>query len=265
MRGSDNLATGSSLFKKPLSSGAASPLPLPVLPLILASCLRSRLTWNDCARTSPLRRHDAIEARPKSASSPSARPFLRGLWTRRRRPGNTFSARIASRRPRARSRLSPRRPGMAPDRASAVQQSQPGRAAVRCHPVDRQREDRAGHRPRCGPAGKVVPIYLQINIGNEPQKHGMSPEDADPARRHRARAPGSATSSASWPFRRSPRTRGFPAALRRPPPTSRPGQPGTGYPVSGLSMGMSHDWPVAVQEGATLIRVGTAIFGSRTS
>ena len=30
-----------------------------------------------------------------------------------------------------------------------------------------------------------------------------------------------------------------------------------------ISMGMSHDWPVAVEEGATLIRVGTAIFGQR--
>ena len=30
-----------------------------------------------------------------------------------------------------------------------------------------------------------------------------------------------------------------------------------------LSMGMSHDWPVAVGEGATLIRIGTAIFGAR--
>jgi pyridoxal phosphate enzyme (YggS family) len=31
-----------------------------------------------------------------------------------------------------------------------------------------------------------------------------------------------------------------------------------------LSMGMSHDFEVAIEEGATLIRVGTAIFGSRT-
>jgi len=31
-----------------------------------------------------------------------------------------------------------------------------------------------------------------------------------------------------------------------------------------LSMGMSHDFEVAVEEGATLVRVGTAIFGSRT-
>ena len=34
--------------------------------------------------------------------------------------------------------------------------------------------------------------------------------------------------------------------------------------VSELSMGMSHDFEVAIEEGATLIRVGTAIFGSRT-
>ena len=31
-----------------------------------------------------------------------------------------------------------------------------------------------------------------------------------------------------------------------------------------LSMGMSHDFEVAIEEGATLVRVGTAIFGDRT-
>jgi uncharacterized pyridoxal phosphate-containing UPF0001 family protein len=31
-----------------------------------------------------------------------------------------------------------------------------------------------------------------------------------------------------------------------------------------LSMGMSHDYEVAVEEGATIVRVGTAIFGGRT-
>ena len=34
--------------------------------------------------------------------------------------------------------------------------------------------------------------------------------------------------------------------------------------LRGLSMGMSHDFEVAIQEGATLVRVGTAIFGKRT-
>ena len=36
-----------------------------------------------------------------------------------------------------------------------------------------------------------------------------------------------------------------------------------GHPWRHLSMGMSHDYPVAVEEGATLVRVGRAIFGDR--
>lgn len=35
-------------------------------------------------------------------------------------------------------------------------------------------------------------------------------------------------------------------------------------PLRGLSMGMSHDFEVAIEEGATVVRVGTAIFGERT-
>ena len=36
-----------------------------------------------------------------------------------------------------------------------------------------------------------------------------------------------------------------------------------GLPLHELSMGMSHDYAVAIQHGATLVRVGTAIFGAR--
>ncbi len=34
-------------------------------------------------------------------------------------------------------------------------------------------------------------------------------------------------------------------------------------PMQVLSMGMSHDYPVAIEEGSTMVRVGTAIFGRR--
>ena len=37
-----------------------------------------------------------------------------------------------------------------------------------------------------------------------------------------------------------------------------------GAPLTELSMGMSHDFETAVEEGATLVRVGTAIFGGRS-
>jgi uncharacterized pyridoxal phosphate-containing UPF0001 family protein len=36
-----------------------------------------------------------------------------------------------------------------------------------------------------------------------------------------------------------------------------------GAMLTELSMGMSHDFEVAIEEGATLVRVGTAVFGSR--
>ena len=39
----------------------------------------------------------------------------------------------------------------------------------------------------------------------------------------------------------------------------------TGLPLPELSMGMSGDFEIAVEEGATLVRVGTAIFGARST
>jgi hypothetical protein len=38
-----------------------------------------------------------------------------------------------------------------------------------------------------------------------------------------------------------------------------------GAPLPQLSMGMSHDYEVAIEEGATIVRVGSAIFGSRAA
>ena len=37
-----------------------------------------------------------------------------------------------------------------------------------------------------------------------------------------------------------------------------------GVPLPELSMGMSGDYPIAVEEGATLVRLGTVLFGERT-
>lgn len=57
-------------------------------------------------------------------------------------------------------------------------------------------------------------------------------------------------------------SRGYFAALR----TLRDDlQVAFGIPLPRLSMGMSNDYPVAIQEGATMVRVGTAIFGPRST
>jgi len=110
---------------------------------------------------------------------------------------------------------------------------------------------------------RVVDVLLEINVGNEPQKAGVAPDGArellDAVRRLGGLAvrglmaipPFGAEAEASRPF--------F-IALRELRDRL---QDETGHPLPELSMGMSHDYEIAVAEGATMVRVGTAIFGPR--
>ena len=110
---------------------------------------------------------------------------------------------------------------------------------------------------------RLVDVLLEVNVGDEPQKAGVSPADAsellDAVRVHDRLTvrglmtipPFTADSDASRPYFRLLRE------LRDRL------QAETGHSLPDLSMGMSHDFEVAVAEGATLVRVGTAIFGSR--
>lgn len=114
-------------------------------------------------------------------------------------------------------------------------------------------------------AGVRVPVLLQVNIGREAQKGGLPPEEALPFARECAKLPGLAV-------------RGLMTVLPKAddPEPVRPLFRGMrelfdqlreeaieGVDCRELSMGMSHDWRVAAQEGATMIRIGTAIFGER--
>lgn len=107
-------------------------------------------------------------------------------------------------------------------------------------------------------AGAPVRALVEVNIGREPQKGGVLPEDL-PARLAELREvegielaglmcipPVDEEAEASRPHYR---------ALRELRDRLLPG--------GQLSMGMSDDFEVAVEEGATLVRVGTAIFGAR--
>jgi pyridoxal phosphate enzyme (YggS family) len=113
-------------------------------------------------------------------------------------------------------------------------------------------------------AGAVQPILLAINVGGEASKGGVTPDAAPPIARALAAVAGTS----------------FDGLMTMPPPAddpeaSRPhflalralrdrlaGELGRPLPV--LSMGMSHDFEVAIACGATHVRIGTAIFGSRT-
>lgn len=127
-------------------------------------------------------------------------------------------------------------------------------------PALAQRLDHAAQR-----AGGALPVLMQVNIGHEAQKHGVAPEQAIalaetiatlPHLRLQglmAVPPAADDAEASRPW--------F-AALRRLSEAvrERVGQPGQPWE---LSMGMSHDFEVAIEEGSTLVRVGSALFGER--
>lgn len=105
-------------------------------------------------------------------------------------------------------------------------------------------------------------ICLQVNISQEPSKHGLSLDELAPiawqvAKLPRLRLCGlMAIPAASADF----------AAQRRPLARLREAQQAliaAGLALDTLSMGMSDDLEAAIAEGATLVRVGTAIFGPR--
>lgn len=116
-----------------------------------------------------------------------------------------------------------------------------------------------------GEAGRTLELLIQVDLADEPTKFGVPPEAAmpifDAAKACNAAqvvglmtlppVPASPEDSRPW-FKRLRESRdawsaaGVPAAM-----------------LGQLSMGMSGDFEVAVEEGATIVRVGTAVFGQR--
>lgn len=111
---------------------------------------------------------------------------------------------------------------------------------------------------------RAVDVLVQVNVAREPQKHGVSPEEAAALVRRTAGLPGL-------------RVRGL---MTIAPAVSNPDQVrpvfralremrenlerSIGIALPELSMGMSDDFEVAVEEGSTMVRVGRAIFADRS-
>jgi len=118
---------------------------------------------------------------------------------------------------------------------------------------------------RAAAAGKTMEVLVEINSGREAQKRGLMPEDAETLVRALAallhvRVLGLMTMG---PFEGDPEdSRPYFQETRRVFEGLR-SQAIPGVEMRLLSMGMSHSWRVAVAEGATLVRIGTAIFGPR--
>jgi pyridoxal phosphate enzyme (YggS family) len=124
------------------------------------------------------------------------------------------------------------------------------------HSVDRLELARELDR-RAHAAGRKVNGLLQVNLGDEPQKGGAAPGEVKALldelrglthldiRGLMAIPPQVADAEAARPYFRRLRELRDAAGLEH------------------LSMGMSADYAVAIEEGATMVRVGTSIFGAR--
>ncbi|NGZ98249.1 MAG: YggS family pyridoxal phosphate-dependent enzyme [Nitrospira sp. WS110] len=118
---------------------------------------------------------------------------------------------------------------------------------------------------RAGEAGCHQSVLIEVNIGNEPTKAGFAPSDVVQA----------VTTMAEFSHI------GIRGLMTIPPQTDHPDSVRSYFRklhelaqqiaacripsvnMDELSMGMSNDYEVAIEEGATLVRVGTAIFGTR--
>lgn len=134
-----------------------------------------------------------------------------------------------------------------------------GRFAL-IHSVDRL--DLAQELARRVAPGARQAVLVQVNCSNEPQKGGVEP-DALPALLDGLRpldrldVRGLMTMAALTAD--AAEQRGAFRLLR----TLRDRAEAAGHPLPELSMGMSADLPVAVEEGATIVRLGTLLFGER--
>lgn len=111
--------------------------------------------------------------------------------------------------------------------------------------------------------GKRLPILLEVNLGGEASKSGVAEEEAASvaAALHEYSNLALRGLMTIPPFFEDPQqARPYFRRLRELAERLRSAG-ATG--MTELSMGMSHDFEVAIEEGATLIRVGTAIFGAR--
>ncbi|MEZ5367251.1 MAG: YggS family pyridoxal phosphate-dependent enzyme [Bryobacterales bacterium] len=104
---------------------------------------------------------------------------------------------------------------------------------------------------------KPLDVFLEVKLSEEDAKHGMEPDQIRAVQEYLSGC-------------RNLRLRGLmtmppwsddPEAAR--PYFRRLRELAESHGLAGLSMGMSHDLETAVEEGATIVRVGTAIFGKR--
>lgn len=131
----------------------------------------------------------------------------------------------------------------------------------RIHSLDSARLAEELNR-RAREAGRRMRCLVEVNLGEETQKSGVSEKEIRPLLEAAARMPHLAIDGLMTipPFlSEAAAARPYFRRLR----FLRDQLAAEGFAVAELSMGMTHDFEVAIEEGATLVRIGTAIFGPR--
>ena len=117
---------------------------------------------------------------------------------------------------------------------------------------------------RADAAAKAMPVLLEVNVAGESSKFGYSPENLlaelkalNALPRIEVQGLMTVPPWSSEPEKSRPH-------FRRLRELKRECEQVLGAPLLQLSMGMSGDFELAIEEGATLVRLGTALFGPRT-
>jgi PLP dependent protein len=147
-----------------------------------------------------------------------------------------------------------------------LQNNKTNRAAELFHAIDTVDSLKLATRLNTAAAAlnKQLPIYIEVKLSHEESKHGLAPDDL-PALLNDI----------------VPLTHLRPIGLMTVPPWTGPDDPEPARPyfrhlrelrdqqqrlhptLTQLSIGMSNDFTVAIEEGSTCVRIGTAIFGKR--
>ena len=113
-------------------------------------------------------------------------------------------------------------------------------------------------------AGRVVRALIEVNVGGEATKFGVAPEGVEALLVATLALPGIAVDGLMTVAPQVETAAGARPFFARMRALRDEAARATGRPLPELSMGMSGDFEVAVEEGATIVRVGTALFEARS-
>jgi pyridoxal phosphate enzyme (YggS family) len=111
--------------------------------------------------------------------------------------------------------------------------------------------------------GRRVPVLVQVNVSGDPRKRGVSPDGVESLARLIAELPPLQLDGLMTIGPQTGDSEVVRRCFRRLRDLRDDVQNGLGVELPHLSMGMSDDFVIAVEEGATLVRLGRALFGSR--